>query len=262
MSFEKLLYDVSNGVAVVSLNRPSAANALDLGLARELAYAAMECDEDPSVRAVLLRAAPGSKLFCAGGDLRSFGDAGDRAPALLKEITLYLHAAISRFARMRAPLVAEVGGAAAGAGFSIAMAADLVICGESASFTMAYTAAGLTPDGSSTFFLPRLLGRRRTLELMISNRRLSAAEALDWGLVTSVVPDEDLENEAQSLVRRLATGPTGAFGGVKKLLLADQDLEGQMELESRAIADAARSEDGRGGIAAFLAKEKPSFRGR
>ncbi len=262
MGFEKLLFEVNDGVGYITLNRPEAANAIDLPLARELAYAAMECDEDPSVRAVLLRATPESKLFCAGGDLRSFAGAGDRTPILLKEITMYLHAAISRFARMRAPVVAAVGGAAAGAGFSLVASTDLALCSESASFTMAYTAAGLTPDGSSTFFLPRLLGRRRTLELMLLNRRLTATEALDWGIVNRVVPDADLAAEAVTMVTSLAAGPTEAYGLLKKLVLSDEDLEGQMELESRGIADAARTRDARAAIAAFLEKKKPTFEGR
>ena len=261
MTFENILYEVRDGVAHVTLNRPKAANAMNVGLTRDLAYAAMECDEDPSVRAVLIKASPDSKLFCAGGDLRSFGEAGARAPLLLKEITTYLHAAISRFARMRAPVIAAVNGAAAGAGFSLAVSTDLGLCGESATFTMAYTAAGLTPDGSSTFFLPRILGRRRTLELMISNRRLSAAEALDWGLMNRVVPDADLVSEAEKLATTLAAGPTEAFGTLKKLVLADESLEGQMELEARGIADAARTSDAQGAIAAFLEKRKPEFKG-
>ncbi len=262
MEFENVLYEVRDNVAHLTLNRPKAANAMNLPLARELAYAAMECGEDPSVRAVLIKAAPESKLFCAGGDLRSFADAGDRTPILLKELTMYLHAAISRFARLRAPVIAAVNGAAAGAGFSLAASTDLAICGESSTFTMAYTAAGLSPDGSSTFFLPRVIGRRRTLELMISNRRLSATEALDWGLVNRVVPDADLAVESEKLAATLAAGPTEAFGILKKLVLGEESLEGQMELEARGIADAARTADARGAIAAFLEKKRPQFDGR
>lgn len=262
MRFENVLYEVRGGVALVTLNRPNEANAMNLPLAQELAYVAMECDENPAVRAVLIRAAPGSKMFCAGGDLRAFADAGERTPFLLKEITLYLHAAISRFARSRVPVVAAVSGAAAGAGFSLAVSTDLAICGESAHFTMAYTGAGLTPDGSSTYFLPRIIGRRRTIELMMSNRRLSAAEALDWGLVNRVVPDAELAAEAEKLVETLARGPTEAFGLVKKLVLAEEGFEAQMELESRAIADAARTEDAKAAIAAFLSKSRATFQGR
>ena len=127
---------------------------------------------------------------------------------------------LTRLASMNAPLIAAVNGVAAGAGMSLAAACDLVIAAESATFTMAYTAAGLTPDGSSTWFLPRLIGLRRTQELMLTNRRLSAAEALDWQLVNQVVPDDQLAAQVDKLASRLASGATHAFGVVKKLLAA------------------------------------------
>jgi 2-(1,2-epoxy-1,2-dihydrophenyl)acetyl-CoA isomerase len=156
-----------------------------------------------------------------------------------------------------------VNGAAAGAGFSLVAAVDLAIASESSSFMMAYTAAGLVPDGSSTFFLPRTLGRRRTLELMLLNRRLSAGEALDWGIVNRVVPDAELAAEAEKLATTLAAGPTGAYGLTKKLVLSTSEtLEAQMELETRAISDVARTDDAKGGIRAFLEKRKPAFQGR
>lgn len=256
-----LLCERDGGVARLTLHRPDAANAIDLALGRALMEETLRLDEDPSVRAVLLTGA--GRMFCAGGDLRAFADAGDRVPALLKELTTYLHAALSRLARMRAPVIAAVQGPAAGAGMSLACAADLVLAGDRATFTMAYTRAGLTPDGSSTWVLPRVVGVRRTLELMLTNRTLSAAEAAEWGLVSRVVPSDDLPGEAERLARSLAEGPTEAFGATKKLLLlsASQAFEAQMELEARAIADAARTADGREGIAAFLAKRAPAFRG-
>jgi 2-(1,2-epoxy-1,2-dihydrophenyl)acetyl-CoA isomerase len=217
MKFETLLYEVHDGVARIKLNREKAANAIDLQMAKDLMYAALQADEDPSVRVVLIGAT--GKMFCAGGDLGAFTSAGDEMPRLLKEITTYLHAGISRFARMRAPVIASVAGTAAGAGFSLICSTDLAICGESAKFTMAYTRAGLTPDGSSTYFLPRLIGTRRSLELMLTNRVLRAQEALDWGLVTKVVPDDDLMSEANALAKQLASGATNAYGVVKRLLI-------------------------------------------
>jgi 2-(1,2-epoxy-1,2-dihydrophenyl)acetyl-CoA isomerase len=138
-----------------------------------------------------------------------------------------------------------------------------VLASESARFTMAYTAAGLSPDGSSTWFLPRLVGLVRAKELMLTNRRLSAAEALAWGLVTRVVPDAELADAARALARALADGPTAAFGTVKTLLLASarQELEPQMVAEARGIVAVAEAPDGQEGIAAFLAKRRPTFRG-
>ena len=260
MTFETLLFEVRDGVAHVTLNRPDAANSINLQLAKDLAYAAMQCDEDPAVRAVVLTGT--GKMFSAGGDLASFAKAGDRIPFLLKEITTYLHAAVSRFARMNAPVVIAVNGTAAGAGFSLACAGDLAIVAESARFTMAYTRIALTPDGSSTYYLPRLLGTRRTLELMLTNRTLSAAEALEWGIVNRVVADDALAGEAGSLATSLAQGPTLAFGRVKEMVLrAGDTLESQMEMETRAIADAARTADAREGIQSFFEKRKPKYRG-
>jgi 2-(1,2-epoxy-1,2-dihydrophenyl)acetyl-CoA isomerase len=224
--------------------------------------AAIECDENPDVRAVVLTGA--GKMFCAGGDLKAFAGFGDALPAKLKELTTYLHAATSRFARMDAPLVCAINGVAAGAGMSLGVSGDLVLAGESAKLTMAYTGAGLSPDGSSTFFLPRLIGLRRTQELMITNRRLSAAEALEWGLLTKVVPDDALVSEAHALASQLAHGPTRAYGMVKQLLATSfsETLETQLELESRGIAGMAATPDGREGIAAFVEKRAPKFSGR
>ena len=262
MDYRNIRFALADGVATITLDRPDAANAIDLALGRELMHAAIRCDEDASVRAVLLTGA--GKMFCAGGDLKSFAAQGDALPATLKELTTYLHAATSRFARMNAPLVVAVNGTAAGAGFSIAISGDLVVMAESAKLTMAYTAAGLSPDGSSTWFLPRLVGMRRAQELMLTNRRLSAAEALDWGLVNQVVPDAELAATAGALARQLAAGATRAFGTVKSLLAStfSESLETQMELEARGIAAMAGGGDGREGIEAFVAKRAPKFSGR
>lgn len=261
MSYETLLLEQKDGVAHLKLNRPDAANAIDLQMGKDLLHASIAIDEDPSVRAVVIGAE--GKMFCAGGDLGSFAQAGDGMGALLKELTTYLHAAISRFARMRAPVIAAVNGTAAGAGFSMVCATDLAIVAESAKLTMAYTGVGLSPDGSSSYYLPRLIGTRRTLELMLTNRRLTAAEALDWGLVNQVVPDDAVEKTALELGAQLAAGPTGSFDTVKKLVLASasESLESQMELETRGIAAATHTADGKEGIRAFLAKEKPVFTG-
>ena len=134
----------------------------------------------------------------------------------LKEVTTTLHGAISRFSRMNAPLVLAVNGVAAGAGFSFVGFADIVIASQNASFVSAHSKAGLTPDGSSTYFLPRIIGSRRYLELVLTNRVLSANEALEWGLVNKVVDFKELQNEAINLAKNLAEGPSIAFGKIKK----------------------------------------------
>ncbi|MEM6318476.1 MAG: enoyl-CoA hydratase-related protein [Bacteroidota bacterium] len=256
---ETILLQKENGVATITLNRPDAANGLNLKMAQELYDASNELDQDNEIRAVILTA--NGKLFSAGGDLKYMAQNGKELGVALKKMATTAHNAIAQFARMNKPLIVGVNGTAAGIGFSLAMIGDLVIAAESAKFTMAYTAAGLSPDGGSTYLLPRLIGIRKTTELMLTNRRLSAAEALDWGLLNQVVTDDQLATTVQKLATQLANGPTPAFGSVKKLLLSTfhNSLETQMELEGRAIVANATSPHGTEGIHAFLEKRKPKF---
>jgi 2-(1,2-epoxy-1,2-dihydrophenyl)acetyl-CoA isomerase len=260
VAFEKITYDVDNGLARLTLHRPETGNAVDLDLARELMEAATAASEDAAVRALLLTGA--GSTFCVGGDLKSFAPQSASLGRHLKDVTTYLHAAVSRLARLRAPVVAAVQGSAAGAGMSLACAADLVVAGESSRFVLAYTRIGLSPDGSATWFLPRLIGLRRALDLALTNRALSANEALDWGIVSRVVPDANLFDEAERIARGLASGPTAALDASKRLLRDSftNTLETQMELETLAIADNA-SRDGPEGIAAFLQKRPAEFTG-
>lgn len=261
MDFETLLYDVADGVATITINRPDAANAMSPQCALEFSQVALLCDDDPAVRAVIVTGA--GKMFCAGGDLSAFASAGSGSRSLLKKMAGDLHMGLSRLARTPAPVIAAVNGTAAGAGFSLVMACDLAVAVQSAVFTMAYTNAGLSPDGSSTFYMPRKIGDRRTRELMLTNRVLKADEALGWGIVNEVVPDGQALERASAIASRLASGPTLAFGAVKTLLNGsfDQTLESQMELEARAIGDMSVTGDGQEGITAFLEKRKPAFRG-
>lgn len=256
-----VLFEVKDGVGQITLNRPDAANTLNLEMAQALLDSAARCEADPEVRAVLVSGA--GRMFCAGGDLRAFAGQGDALPRHLRELTTYLHAAISRLIRMEAPVVAAVQGSAAGAGMSLACAADVVIAAESAKFVLAYTAVGLAPDGSSTYLLPRLVGRRRALELALTNRALSGAEAAEWGLVSRVVADAALAQEAATVASDLATGATSALGAAKRLLLESgvQTLESQMELEAEAISAMGATADAREGIAAFLEKRPATFSG-
>lgn len=259
--FETILFEIEQQVAHITLNRPDSANALNRQMALELFQAILHCDEDPEVRAVLISST--GKIFCAGGDLKEFARQGAGLPAYIKEVTVYLHATISRMARMDAPIIAAVSGIAGGAGMSLACACDIVYAAESARFTMAYTRAGLTPDGSSTYYLPRLIGFKRALELTLTNRVLSAQEALEWGLLSQVLPEAELLDEAIAIARQLATGPTKAFGVVKRLFHASmtESLETQMEHEAQAIANISRTADTREGIAAFVEKRSPAFTG-
>jgi 2-(1,2-epoxy-1,2-dihydrophenyl)acetyl-CoA isomerase len=261
MEFETLTFLVTDSVATITMNRPEAMNAMSPSMGKELHLAALAIDERPDVRAVILTGA--GKVFCAGGDLSAFAAAGAGARRLIMEMTGDLHLALSRLARNPAPVIAAVNGTAAGAGFSLAMAADLAIASNKAVFTMAYTNAGLSPDGSSTYYMPRKIGDRRARELMLTNRLLNASEALEWGVVNDVVAPEELMDSARALATKIANGPTQAFGQVKALLDGsfDHSLETQMELEARAIAGLVVSADGQEGLHAFLDKRKPEFKG-
>src|SRR5262245_59757293 len=190
MADTTVLYEVRDAVATITLNRPEAYNALNLALARDLFLAVLEADEDPAVRCIVVRGA--GKAFCAGGDVKDFADNPQRIGILVKELTTYLHGDVSRLVRAQKPVVMGVNGVAAGGGMSFALAGDLVLAAESARFTMAYSKIAATPDGSSTYYLPRLIGVRRALELYLTNRTLTAREAQEWGLVTRVVADAAL----------------------------------------------------------------------
>lgn len=255
-----LLIRNDQGVTTLTLNRPKAGNAIDLEMARALLQAAIDCDEDPDVRCVVLTGA--GRLFCAGGDIGAFAGAGDKLPSLLKALTAYLHTAISRLARMNKPLVTAVNGPAAGAGFSLAILGDLALAARSASFTLAYSGIGFSPDGGSTWLLPRLVGLRRAQELALTNRRLEAPEAAEIGLITRCVDDERFAAEVEALAQGLSRGPTGAFGRTRQLLHSsfESAFEAQMEKETQAIAASAATPHGREGVAAFLAKRRPEFR--
>jgi 2-(1,2-epoxy-1,2-dihydrophenyl)acetyl-CoA isomerase len=257
--FEHLIFDQRGAIARITLNRPDDANGLNAGLARELKQAARICDSDPRIRAVVLGAE--GRFFCAGGDLKEILAHGDAVGDEIKKLADDLHAAVSTLMRMSATLIVAVNGTAAGAGFSLALIGDLVLAAESARFTMAYTRAGLCPDGSSTWLLPRLVGLRKAQELALLNPTLSAAEALDIGLLTRVVADADLAAESDRLAAQIAAGARLSQAYVKKLLLASagNDLENQMELEGQLISRSAASPDGREGIRAFVEKRSPVF---
>ncbi len=259
MNYETIrLEETEGGVWELTLTNPPA-NALSKQMAFELRHASAQLTTNAAVRAVVLSGE--GKVFFGGGDLVEFRDGGDQTPANLHEMTIDFHGAISRLARMNAPVVGAITGTAGGAGMSIVAAMDLVHAGESAKFTMAYTAAGLAPDGTSTFFLSRVIGLRRATEMVLTNRVLSAAEALDWGLINAVHPDDEVLDNARALAAKLAKGPSVAFGAAKRLLIegAHSSLGESMERESFAIANQALHPEAVEGIDAFLNKRRPQF---
>jgi len=261
MNFDTVRLDVRDSVAHLTLHRPDDANGINDAVARDLLAAVIEIEADVSVRAVLL-SGTGSR-FCGGGDLKSFAAAGDGLTDLVRTLLPSLHTAIGMLVRGKAPVVAAVQGSAAGAGLGLVCASDLVIAGESAKFVMAYTAVGLTPDGSSSWFLPRIVGLKRALELTLTNRVLTAAEALDLGIVTTVVPDADVHEHAEALAVQLAAGPTDAFATARRLLHTslEDTFETHLAREADGIVAATATNDAREGITAFVEKRPPTFTG-
>ena len=258
MPYETIALDVTHGIATITLARPDAYNALNLALARELFGAVLEVDEDPAVRCVVLTGS--GKAFCGGGDVKDFAQDLSRIGILLKELTTYIHGVVSRLVRTPKPVITAVNGVAAGGGLSLALAGDLVVAAESARFTMAYSRIAATPDGSSTYWLPRLVGIRRAMELFYTNRVLTATEAVEWGIATRAVPDVEFHDAVRRLPAELAQGPTLAFGRGKRLLhlSTTESLETQMEHESQAIAQSGHTADFAEGVRAFAEKRRPS----
>jgi len=262
MRYETIKVELADAIATLTLNRPDAFNALNLALGRELFSAVVELDEDPAVRCIVITGA--GRAFCGGGDVKDFVAGLPRIGVLIKELTTYVHGAVSRLVRTPKPVLTAVNGVAAGGGLSLAISGDLVLAAESARFTMAYSRIAATPDGSSSYWLPRLIGLRRAMELFYTNRVLTAREAMEWGLVTRVVPDAELTEAAGKLAGELAQGPTLALGRGKLLFhsATTESLETQMELESQAIAQSGHTEDFAEGVRAFAAKRAPTFKGR
>lgn len=258
MSASTVTVESRGAVAVVTLNRPDVSNTLNIQVAMDLLAAAMTCGRNSAVRAVVLTGA-GSN-FCFGGDLRGMKAKGKSADAYMRELTTYLHEAISHFVRMDAPVIAAVNGTAAGAGVGLVAMADLAVSAASAKFNLAYTSVGLTPDAGTSFLLPRAVGAKRAMELMLLNRPLTADEALSWGLVNRVVPDAEVLPQALHIAEQLASGARRALAQTKRLLAQSLGaLESQMVLESQTISTQAGTAEGLEGITAFLDKRKPGF---
>lgn len=258
---DAILYSVAEGVATITLNRPQVLNALDARMIVELRAACERAEHDAAARAVVLRGA--GPAFLAGGDVAFFRANLQRMPALVREGGAELNHAILALRRTPKPVLASVHGAVAGAGLSLAVAADLAIAAEGTKFTMAYSKLGTSPDGGATHFLPRLLGARRALELMLLSDTFDAQTALRLGLVNWVTGAERLGSETEAIARRLALGPTLAFAEIKRLVneSPDQTLAAQLEIEIDAFARCAGTHDFTEGVTAFVEKRKPVFKG-
>jgi 2-(1,2-epoxy-1,2-dihydrophenyl)acetyl-CoA isomerase len=257
-----VLLEIESGVATISLNRPAVMNAMDTDTMIQLRAAAELVQRDPLVRVIVVRGE--GEAFCAGGDVALFHEHIRELPDLVRRIGREMHFAFWALRRAPKPVVAVVHGAVAGAGFSLLCAADLAIAAEGTRFTLAYANIGASPDGGSTFFLPRLVGYRRAMQLALLPEAFDARIALELGLVNWVVPAEDLALQARQLAARLASGPTVAYGEAKQLLNAshERSMEAQMEAELEAFARCAVTDDLREGVAAFEDRRKPVFDGR
>lgn len=257
--------EVSDGVAWIRMNRPDALNALDTSLTRGLIDAVKGVAHDPQVRCVVLGST--SDHFMAGGDLKEFSGILDRDPAerrdTFADFIHQMHPLVTTVRKMPKPVVAAVRGAVAGFGVSFMMAADLAVAADDSYFTLAYVLIGTSPDGGSTFALPRLVGQRKAMEIAMLGDRFDANQARDVGLVNWVVPARDLDKETDALAKRLAAGPTAALGRTKALIQAslDNPLERQLEMELECFSECAAGDDFREGVTAFVEKRKPKFKG-
>lgn len=267
MSFDTVRYDVDDGVARLTLNRPEVRNGLNAQMTQELLAAARRASEDPAVRALLLTGT--GSVFCAGGDLGEVNtdqdperraEQGRAAKRFMRESITPL---MSFLYHLEKPLVCAVNGPVVGGGIGLALVADIVVAAESAKFMTKFTPLmALTPDLGYTWMLPRLIGRARTIGLSMLDEPLSARQAESWGLIWRCYPDAELASAALGIARKLADGPAFAMASLKKILRAsgdhdfDQQLHEEMESSSRCCA----SEDYAEAVAAFMGKRKPVFR--
>jgi 2-(1,2-epoxy-1,2-dihydrophenyl)acetyl-CoA isomerase len=261
MDLTTMTYEVRDRVAHVRFTRPEGANAVNPAFSADLRAVMVAIEFDDAVKSASVTAE--GKVFCAGGDLKLFHEAGPDVASLASDMLVDYHGAIYKMNSIPKPFVAGVRGAAGGAGLSLMSAFDLVVSGESAKYTMAYTRAGVTPDGTSSYFVARHIGLRRMLDLTLTNRVLNADEAEQWGLVNRVVPDDDVDTAAAELAQQLADGASWATGHAKRVVYHgyEHDLPAAGEFEGVVIAQAMGGHDGQEGIAAFAEKRAPDFTG-
>ena len=258
---ELVRLSVDEGVATLTFNRPQVFNAMDADMMIQFRAAAELVQKDAAVRAVVLRGE--GKAFLAGGDVALFHQRIKELPDVIVRWGREMHFAILALRRADKPVLASVQGACAGAGFSILCAADLAVVADNAYFSLAYTRIGASPDGGSSHFLPRLVGYKKAMELTLLSSTLDAAMAKSLGLVNWVVPADQLAQETQRIARELAKGPTVAYGEAKRLMNQsfERSVETQMEEELAAFSRCAKTQDLAEGVAAFVEKRKPQFKG-
>jgi len=252
-----------DGVGHLRLNRPEASNGMDVPFLRGLYDAVLTAHAQPRLRALLLTGE--GPNFCAGGDIKTFAGKGAYLPDYLREATSWLQVTVQGLLSLQAPVIAAVHGyAAGGGGFGLVCASDIVIAGESARFLAGATRVGMAPDAGVSVTLPQLVGLRKALEITLTNPTLSAAEALEIGLITRVVADDALHDEALALARSLAAGATRALAAAKRLMWSGlgSRVEAQLPEEARTVAELSGTADSLEGLAAVIEHRKPEFTGR
>jgi len=256
-----VLLDYADGIATLTLNRPTASNGMNIELMQALHRAVMRCHREPAVRVVHLCGA--GRNFCAGGDVREFAAQGESLGDFLREVTAYLQMAIGALIRLNAIVVTEVQGyAAGGGGLGLVCASDIVIAGHGARFMAGATRVGMAPDGGASVILPHLVGFRRATEIFLSNRIVEASEAEAIGLITRCVPDEELKQEALKTARLYAQGAPLAMAATKRLLWNTLGVEIALPEEARTVSELSATADSREGLAAVIEKRSPVFTGR
>ena len=264
MNFETVLYSIENGVATVTMNRPEALNALSLQLTLDLAAAIRQAVSDDA-RAVILTG--NGRAFCSGGDLRemqSMWEKEGRIEAFLEDPLAALHDVILLIRETPIPFVAAVNGVCAGAGTNFALACDVVFAGDDAVFREAFVRIGLSPDCGGTFFLPRAVGEKIAAELFMTGDAVNAQRAVDIGMINRVVPAASLQDETKQFATKLAAGPTGSIGRIKRMLNAtfSNTLAEQLALEHECQIESGKADDFKEGVAAFFEKRPPNFTGK
>jgi 2-(1,2-epoxy-1,2-dihydrophenyl)acetyl-CoA isomerase len=264
MSFETVIYELNGSVAMIQMNRPDALNALSLQLGKDLKAAVEKAIAD-DVRAVVLTGS--GRAFCSGGDLREMKAMGEREgniEAFLDSPLKALHDVILLIRETPVPFIAAVNGVCAGAGTNFALACDLVLAGDDASFNEAFVRIGLSPDCGGTFFLPRVVGEKIATELFMTGGTVDAKRAAEIGMINRVVPAANLLEEAGKLARQLAKGPTGSYGRIKRMMNASfsNDLRSQLDMEAACQLESGKSNDFKEGVSAFFEKRGAGFTGR
>lgn len=259
MEYRSIKFEIAREVATLTLARPSKLNALTPDMADEMRHALAHTE---GARSILIRGE--GRAFCSGADLAAIVTGTDRGEGAYRSLAEHYNPLLLDIAEHKLPVVAEVNGAAAGIGCSLALAADFCIAGEGAYFLQAFVNIGLVPDGGASWILPRLIGKARAAEMLMLGEKVHGPQAQNWGLIHRCVPENMLEHSAHALARKLASGPTLALGLAKANLFRglDHSRAGTMEGEAEAQREAAATYDAEEGITAFLTKRDPVFKGK